>query len=646
MTTFAVDDLAIAKSALRDGLWYVARTHAEAVDSDESRLIVLESLAAEGRWDDVERELAKGGSVTNTTAYGYYKAVIEGRFDDAVTKLRESGSMAGVAEAKMLEADLNLKRANSAAAKMLWAEVVAMTNVSERAFAIAAINLGDEDALRKAYRRVESEILRRRIGLRLGHVLVSSKDSLDEGCRLIKAIVSDTPDIEGAREAYVAVARAFLREKAWNEAVKAYADAIEIWTDVSRLAEVQEGRGEAFLRLGREEEALAAFIRAEELSTDDLLTARVVLRQGDVLSGLGRGPEAMVKYRLVLEKYPDTDTAITLKRLIELREREMKGRDLYKAYLFEEARVAFREVAEADPSRKPRMTFFEVLCLYGLGRDDEALELVQSLIETCEEISVRADAVLWKAKFAYNQCNWRESQLLFVGFSELRPTDRNASMALLWAARAAFADKDFVQAIQLATKIASDYPNSSVLVPALILQSEALIEQARFDEAVLVLDRVASDTSTQQEDRLKARLLRADAIFAMGADNSVRYQAALDAYRAIRNGEELTPDMKLSVSFKIGRVLEKLKRPDEAIDQYYSQVVLAYRDGRQNGVPYGDEARAVFSRAAFRLADEFEDRGRHHQAISVLRLVSESGVPAAEEAQRRIHRISMKGLFL
>ena len=93
------------------------------------------------------------------------------------------------------------------------------------------------------------------------------------------------------------------------------------------------------------------------------------------------------------------------------------------------------------------------------------------------------------------------------------------------------------------------------------------------------------------------------------------------------------------------RVLEKLRRTDEAIDQYYSQVVLAYRDGLARGERLGDEARAAFSRAAFRLADEFEGRGRDYQAVGVLRLVVESGVPAAEEAEKRIARISMKGRF-
>lgn len=646
LSILLASSLSVAKSALRDGLWQVARTNAEADGSDEARLVILESYAAEDRWDAVEAELAKGGSVTNTAAYGYYRAVIDGRFDDAVAKLRESGSEAGAAEAKMLEADLELKRGNSAAAKALWTEVIAMTNVSERALAVAGMNLENEKIMRETYVKAISLPLKRRIGLKLGRKMLASPETMSEGVKLVRSIVSDAPDTEGAREALIAVGEAHLREKQWKDAVKTYADAIEIWTDVARRADVQEGRGEAFFRLSRKEEALEAFTLSEAASDDDARKARTLLRQGDVLSELGRGDEAMARYRQVLEKYPNTDTAISLKRLVELRELEMRGRDLYRSYLFEEAREAFREVSETDPSRKSRMTFLEALCLYGLGCDDEARDLAKTLSESCEDVVIKAEATLWLAKFAYNRCEWKEASRRFTTFAEVLPEDKEAPVALLWATRSAFAANDFVAAIQTATRLSSAYPESAAVAPALLIESESLIEQARFDEAILVLDRISSDTSTVRADRLKARLLKADALFAMGADNAIRYEGALEAYRAIKNGEELTGDMALSISFKIGRVLERLKRTDEAVNQYYTYVVNAYYEGRSRGETFGDEARATFARAAFRLADLHEDRGRLEQAVQVLRMVVASGVPAAEEASRRIRKISMKGLFL
>lgn len=642
----AAGELDIAKEALRDGLWQIARMHAANDGSEEARLIILESYANEGRWEDIESELEKGGSITNAPAYGYYKAVIDGRFSDAVAHLKNCGSEAGLAEAKMLEADLALKLSDMSGARALWKEVLAMTNVSERAYAVASINLNEIAALKNAYSRTLAPALRRRIGLRLGIALLSDKDTLKDGELRIRQIIADgSPDDDDAREAGVAIAAAYLREGMWKEASKAYANAIESWIVVAKWADVQEGRGEAFYRLGRREEALAAFQRAEELAGDDVVKARVLLREGDILSDLGRGAEALAKYRVILEKYPETETAVKLKRLMELREREMKGRDLYKSYLFDEAREIFREVAEDDPSREARMAYLEVLCLYGLGRDEAALKLVRALSEQCPDLSVRGDAMLWRAKYAYNCCEWKESSEAFRKFAEMRAGEE-ASSALLWAARAAFAGNDYTLANQLVTNLADNFATSSALVPALLIQAEVLIEQARYDEAVLVLDRVVSNASSERTMRLKARLLKADALFAMGTDNPVRYEGALEAYRAIVNGEELEPGTSLVVAFKIGRVLERLKRQVEANDQYYSRVVLAYRDGRRRNVDFGDEGRAAFVRAAFRLSEEFESHGQHHQAIGVLRLVSESDVPSSDEAAKRIQKISKKGLFL
>ena len=163
---------------------------------------------------------------------------------------------------------------------------------------------------------------------------------------------------------------------------------------------------------------------------------------------------------------------------------------------------------------------------------------------------------------------------------------------------------------------------------------------------MLILDRVLVADGIRQDERARAKMLRADALYAMGADNPARYVAALEAYRDVRFGGDLSVDGRLSLSYRIARTLDKLKRTEEAMDQYYTQVVLAYREGRLAGAHFTDEARAAFSKAAFRLADEYESRGQDRQSIDVLELVAESDVPAAAEAVRRIDRMKSKGRFL
>lgn len=640
------NELFVARQALRDGLWEIAREHAAKSDTQEAKLVILESYASENNWDQVSAKLKEWAESVSSPDFGYYAAVVAGELDKAAQFLRISGSIAGQAAAKMLEADIFRRKGDLDSAKKLWRSVVAMTNVGERAFAAASINLGDIVSLRKAYAAATSLDIRRMVGLKLGTELVGKSSSAAEGEELIRKIVRDCPDAEGARDAFIALAASSAAAGKWQQAAADYRDAVEIWPDAVKRFDLQYGRAEVFSRLGKHEEALKAYADAEKNALDDESRALAILKQGDEYSALGNGNESMSRYRTVLEKYPETSTSKKLKRMVDIRELESKGRDLYHEFRFADARKVFAEVAAADESRRARMAYFDVLCLYGLGGDEEALKLARQIRRECDDVTVKADVTLWIAKFTYNRREWKEASSLFVAFADLVPKNSFAPEALLWATRASLANNDFSEAIRLATLLAERHPDSQATLSALLVQSEALMELARYDESVLVLERVAISARASKAQRLRAELLRADALFAMGADNAIRYQSALEGYRKISFGGELTPSEQITVAFRIGRVLEKLKRHSEAVDQYYTHVVLAYINGRSRSERYDDEARAAFLKAAFRLADEFESRGRDEQSLAILKLVVASDLPASEEARRRMRRISTKGRFL
>lgn len=631
------DELDVARQALRDGLWDIARQHAATQACDAARLIVLESYAGEGRWDEVGKALERYADVKGG-AFDYYRAVSAGDHARALRLLASSGDPAATAEARMYEADRLSKAGDLEGARRLWRVAAVATNVSERVSVLAAVNLMDRELLEQAAQTVRSPRLRRLVAVRLGQLLVADPASARRGEEMIRSVVRDSPDAEGAREAFLKIADVAVAASDWKKANDVYREVAEIWPDVLKLASVQEGRGWTLIGLGRREDALEAFHRAAELATDDDTRSMAVMKEGDILSELGRGEESMAKYREVLSKYPKSAVAERLRTVVKVRELEARGRELYKEYRFEAARKQFREVAEADPSRRPRMEFFEVLCLYGSGDDAAALNGAARLAEQCPDAKVRSEATLWLAKLRYNRREWREARLLFARCE--------GAEASLWAARAAFAENDFKDAIARTSSLLEKEPSSPYKPEALQLQAEALMELARFDEAVLVLDRVVNADVADSAFRLRARILKADCLYAMGADNTVRYNVALKAYNDIRFAGELDPSGQIVLAFKIARTLDKLKRLPEAMDQYYSQVVLAYRSLRLQGAQMNDEARAAFSKAAFRLADEYVGLGRDQQAMNVLQLVATSDVPAAEEARRRIERISDKGRFL
>jgi len=679
------DELSVAREALRDGLWDVARAHAAKASGPEARVVVAESYAREGKWPEL-LESVEGWGNPDGDAFVYYRALAlvetgkaaqagfllsDRAFSDAAyarlaTRLRARVAMSekGAAEAlrivkdapaglmadedsEMFAAELMAATGDAAGAKELWRAVAERgTNASERAFAVASVNLGDEKLVRAAYGRSVSAESRRLAGHALGKILLSRKESVDAGAALVRGLVKEAPDAPGARAGLAAVADAYLSDGRLKEAVAAYRETFETWPDAAKDASLQAGLGWALEGLGRHDEALEAFIRAEEAAKTDADRAEAIVKQGDVLAAAGKADQALVKYRAALEKHPGTAAAARVKDVVGLRDLEDRGRDLYREYRFAEAQEVFRRVAEKDAPSKPRMDYLEVLCLYGQGLDEEAEKRARQVASESPDGDIRSAATLWLAKHAYNRGAWAEARALFAAYADLAPKAEEAPEALVWSARAAFAENDFPAAVQTVTKLAERYPGSPSCGRGFLVQGESLIELARFDEAVLVLERVAPAEGVDAADRLRARLLVADALFAMGADNPARYHEALEAYRSVRVGETLGPSQRLSVSYKIARALEKLKRTDEAVDRYYADVVLAYREGRASGVRFDDEARASFSRAAFRLADEFESRGRDFQAVHVLELVVASDVPAAAEAVKRIDRIQRKGNFL
>ena len=100
----AADELSVAQEALRDGLWEIARNHAGAGDSSEARLVILESYAGEGKWDEIGKRLSAWKGVKGD-GFDYYRAVVKGDHAAAMEILKRGGSSEGIVQAKLYEAE-------------------------------------------------------------------------------------------------------------------------------------------------------------------------------------------------------------------------------------------------------------------------------------------------------------------------------------------------------------------------------------------------------------------------------------------------------------------------------------------------------------------------------------------------------------
>ena len=456
----------------------------------------------------------------------------------------------------------------------------------------------------------------------------------------------------------------------FTEASGVFQRASELATNAEVRTECRFKQGDALLADARYTDAAQVYAKLAADVPRSVYSDRALFQSADCLERAGLRAEACVRYRKVAETYPDRDVAPkALLRLAALQaeandyeeavrtytslvesfsQKEVRvdawmgrGKVRYRMYGFDAAMQDFASVAESDPKRRDEARFLLTLCLYGLGRDKEARAAGASFLVDCPESSRLPDMMLWLGKFDFNRGNFADAKRFFLEYVSRWPGNTWADATLLWAARAAFSETDFTGAVELVTRLVREYPQSVRLSEARLVQADALMELARFDEAVLLLDQITAQT--QEGERSSAALLRkGDCLFALGANSELRYKEALYAYRELLFQEGLTPALTLQLHYKVGRCLEKLKRIDEAIDEYYSEVMIRYQDERARGGWQDDMSTSLYVRAAFNAAELYEQKSQAEQAIRILQRVIQSGVTGEEEARQRIERLRKK----
>ncbi len=463
---------------------------------------------------------------------------------------------------------------------------------------------------------------------------------------------------------------ALMRLGRFSEAGGAFMRAAELATNLSVKAECLFKRADALLADERYAEAAKAYADLWQAYPASELAGRALFQSADCFERAGMPDEAAARYRQVSEDYPASGLAPkALLRLAALQtgrgdtegairtytaalgafgQKDVQGDALmgrgkasYRVYRFDAAMQDFAAVAETDAQRRDEARFMITLCLYGLGRDLEARAAAVSFLMNFPESPRLPDTVLWLGKYDYNRGQYGDARRFFLDYVARWPEHQWADAAMLWAARAAVGENDLTGAVELVTRLARSYPQSRRMPEALLVQADALIELARFDEAALLLDQVISQSPDSDWSRI-ALARKGDSLFAMGADNGVRYQEALDAYRRRLEQGAMSPSLTLQLHFKVGRCLEKLKRADDAINHYYAEVILRYQDERRRGVWYDESGTTLFVRAAFNVSEMYAARNEPEQAVRILQRVVQMGVPGEEEARVRIERLRGK----
>ena len=383
-------------------------------------------------------------------------------------------------------------------------------------------------------------------------------------------------------------------------------------------------------RAGDGDAAQAAFTLAAQRCGQTDLTVQALLRLAALQAARAQMDQAIETYSQVLAA--TTNAAPRGEAQME------RGRTHYRAYHFDAAALDFKAASETLPAQRDEAEFLRTMCLYGQGRDEDARAAAVAFIDAFTNATQLSEMVLWLAKFDYNRNRLDEAGRRLLQYADTWPRGAWADAAVLWAGRVAFRRADYTNTVNLMSRLQREYPQSPRFAESRFVQGDALYLLARYDESVLVFDEIIgryadSDWVTPAWAR------KGDSLFALGSDKPARYDEAMKAYGEVLGRRDATPEMILQAEFKIGRCYQKKKQVDDAIDQYYSHVVVRYLKNREKGIYYSEAASAWFVQAAFQAAELLEQKKEIDQAESILNRVILSNVPGRVEAQLRIQQL-------
>jgi len=462
-----------------------------------------------------------------------------------------------------------------------------------------------------------------------------------EAAAMFDKAFAETEDPEVKADAHIKSADAHFADGHYLVAAAAYREFAEMFPGHALEVQALFQEAEALARGGDIEAAQRALQRFVDQDPDTLLSQNARMRQGLIQEEVRDWEAAIVAYNEVLESEPSAATAV--------RARHRRGIMKYRMGRFREAYGDFEAVfAAAEPGLvAEEACYMRGWSLYMLGRDEEAMEICRSFIETYPGSTLAPHVMFWLGEYLWNHGQYAEAETQFLALAESRPGGELADQAWFWAARSAAKLSEYLRAGEHLTELVRLHPDSPRMPEARMLQGDILSELGKFSGSILAFEEIIKNWPTSYlVDQAWGR--KGDCQFTLGTEgtNGVpqqhRLEEALASYRTVFESTSAQPKLKLQARYKMGRCEEKRGNTDQAIE-HYQEVVYEYFAEWGAGTPLDP---VWFTRAAFGAAGIMESADDWLGATRIYRRVVDAGVPAAEEARKRIQRIRLENWFV
>ncbi|MBI9019991.1 MAG: tetratricopeptide repeat protein [Verrucomicrobia bacterium] len=449
----------------------------------------------------------------------------------------------------------------------------------------------------------------------------------EEAAAAFERAAAKTTDPDRCATAWVKAGDARLAAKQAGAATKNYRQISDNFATHPLAARAMYQAGVALLSADKQE-AGRAFTQVESGFPQSEFAPRAALQLAGLLKSEKKWDAALEEYQRIAGQYTNAAAQATALH--------QQGLILFGFDRFAEALENFRAVSDTYPDspEAPQAYYMRGFCRYLQGDIEEALVICRTFIEKYPASLWTPEVLFWLGEHAYNRGNYPQAQTTFLDIVARFPQNALADEALLWAANALLEQDSYLDAFTLYSRLAKEYPASPLLLQARFAQGEALTELGEFPRAILAYEEIIKAApDLPLADRARGRL--GDCLFTLGTTEATRYQEAMDAYQALYKRPATPFALKLQALYKIARCEDKTGQPEKAF-AHYMEVVY---QGGSSAEALSPEAVLWFTRAALEAAAQQEQQARWNEAVNIYERIIQAGVPAQDEAVRRIEKI-------
>ncbi len=418
----------------------------------------------------------------------------------------------------------------------------------------------------------------------------------------------------------------------YNIAIESYKTFINEFSKSDMLADAVFQIADCYARLDDLNNALLYYRRVVSSFPGRLLTGDSMLRIADIHAKRKEYSDAVQSYDAVMNQY--TNGVLLADSLLG------RGMVYFEQGAYEQAIKDFEEVRNKFASTKAAesASFMMGLSCFKTGKSEQAVDMFKDFMVKYPMAKRAPEVLFWIGKHEYNAMKHEESVKYFLALQHKYPTNEYADDALLRAGIALAKSKEYMKANDVFNRLAAEYPAGSVLPEARFAQANVLFELGKLSPSILIYDELIN--KYPESDLVPSALMRkGDCQFTLGVEDPERYEESVKSFQSVVNHPKSTSELVIQANYKIGRCYEKCSKDTEALEYYYSKVIVSFLDAVDKGVRHTEAAKTWFTRAAFSAADILEARKEMKQVVSILQRVISADVPAAGEASERISRI-------